>query len=243
MSPAKLAYAAGALDADGCFSIKRIDPTARKATMSQQTMIYQPQVALGQVLPAACRFLKDLFGGGIRIERRRKDNHRDIYRYKVQAKQAAELCKKVVPYLLLKKKQAQTLIDLHECQHDSEFRSPLHWWLQEHPRWQHEPMLTSHEVTDILGYSPDAVYKALYLGQLVSLPVRSNVARPRFPASLILYLKSIRGAGGRYTLPPQYIQYCNKLWDKVRLLNTLGRRGTCVTHRTGYFTQKRGPQV
>ena len=99
------AYLAGCMDCDGCFNIKRKTPYGDGH--------YLPRVSLWQTNPTIPYLLSQEFGGKVK-KLTRKAPAKDIYRWEVTYSKAAALCEAVLPFLRIKKVQAQALLSLGE---------------------------------------------------------------------------------------------------------------------------------
>ena len=99
--PEDLAYAAGFLDGEGCFYA---DLEGRKISVS----------CSNTNLPVI-KWFQEIFGGSVSTDsRRRKDTHRNVYSWKVVARDAWAVCCAVAPYLKEKAAQALLLIGIQQ---------------------------------------------------------------------------------------------------------------------------------
>lgn len=101
-----LAYAAGFLDGEGCFStINKKNAASIRVTVSNTN---RPVLL----------WLKSKFGGCVAPQYKDKSklklNHRPVYIWNVDSNQANILCNIIVPYLKEKAEQALLLIALHQ---------------------------------------------------------------------------------------------------------------------------------
>lgn len=102
----QFAYLAGILDGEGCFAIKKTKPL-----QGRKNPWYSPCISVGMTSEPVIQLLKDTFGGSMRKERARK-GYKPIYRWAVTSKRKAiKVLKKVRPYLIEKKEQADVLFD------------------------------------------------------------------------------------------------------------------------------------
>jgi hypothetical protein len=101
---AVLAYAAGIIDGEGCLRIVKSNPY-------RQDMInphYSVSIQVGMKVRVAVDLLMKLFGGSIYIER---TPHGPLYRWRINSKrQVIVALKKLLPYLLVKKEEAEYLL-------------------------------------------------------------------------------------------------------------------------------------
>lgn len=110
----KLAYTAGLLDGEGCISIGKHTPTSGSPQ-------YQLSVRVSQKDGSAIDFLSGNFGGSVNIQSQSKatfatgDKEKDwIYSWTVEGTKAIFLLKQVLPFLRLKKKQAELAIQFQQ---------------------------------------------------------------------------------------------------------------------------------
>ena len=95
-----LAYAAGFLDGEGCFTVGRH---------------WKITVSCANTNRAVIEWFKATFGGTVsRSSRRRKANHRICWQWCVVSRGADRVCKWVAPYLKEKAPQALLLLSLQQ---------------------------------------------------------------------------------------------------------------------------------
>lgn len=103
MSEVDLAYIAGFLDGEGCFSTQRNSQASIRITVSNT---YKPVLD----------WLQENFGGNVRPHYKNKSkikkNHRPVYVWDIMGKGAEYLCKIIAPFLKEKTEQALLLIGL-----------------------------------------------------------------------------------------------------------------------------------
>jgi hypothetical protein len=95
----ELAYAAGIVDGEGCVTIN----TWRGRT--------RPIVKVAMIHEAPLKHLQTLFGGRIRLSAGRNDR-KDHYIWTIQSKMARECLKQLLPFLLIKNKHAEIILNL-----------------------------------------------------------------------------------------------------------------------------------
>lgn len=98
------AYMAGCMDSDGCFGIK-----LKKWNGYSQ---YVPRVSFGQTSIKVVSLFKQAFGGGIHTIRKTPPA-KDLFMWDVTSTTAACVCTTLLPYLILKSRQAKLLLELH----------------------------------------------------------------------------------------------------------------------------------
>lgn len=95
-----LAYAAGFLDGEGCFTAGRHWKITVTCSNTDRDVI---------------QWFKDTFGGSTTLhDRKRKPNHRTIHSWTVVSRDAMRLCCAVAPFLKVKADQAMGLIALQQ---------------------------------------------------------------------------------------------------------------------------------
>lgn len=115
-----LAYAAGYLDGEGCFSYHN-----------------SVSVVVDNTYPNTLLWLKTLFGGSVVRLNRQDEKWRTAYRYKICGLGAASLCQKVLPFLKEKAEQAKLLIRIRESIPNTESRRQLAAELKKQKRIDH----------------------------------------------------------------------------------------------------------
>lgn len=111
MKKIELAYLAGVMDSDGSFSIA-ID-TWRQRKFGQ-CPAYQEIVAIGQCDKQSMELLQELFGGTIRCQKSSGPNRRPVYYWQASNKVAIIVVRALLPYLRIKRRQAETLLALRK---------------------------------------------------------------------------------------------------------------------------------
>lgn len=235
-----LAYAAGAIDADGCFTIKRTRQRCRENGNCINTQ-YRGRILLGQITPQVPALLKKMFKGSIYLTKPGTENSRPLYRWMVSDKTAYETAKTIIPYLRIKQERASCVIELHELRQKPRVRTAAYWYELEHPNWKSEPMITTKQAADMLGLvSAESISQAISNGTLLSAsPGRHGRSLvPKIPRGLVEILLTLKSRKTKFLSPPQLIDAMQAIWERLRQMNTLGIKGTCVNHRTGAFSPK-----
>ena len=110
VSETELAYAAGIIDGEGCVEIRfnnsKFERHAKGTTSRISVSQAEPRYEL-------LEWLQRKFGGSIFEHNRtdREPTHNKSRKWVTQANQAADFCKLILPYLLLKKRQAELIIE------------------------------------------------------------------------------------------------------------------------------------
>ena len=99
-------WCAGFLDGEGTITIKR---ARRKDTKG---INYQPYVSCGQTVKGeiAMKRLQEIFGGSLYYYRQ-KGQREDTVQWAVASQKAKKCVEQIIPYLILKKKQAELLLE------------------------------------------------------------------------------------------------------------------------------------
>ena len=111
-----LAYVAGIVDGEGCISIiKHRDSDCRRGYYFHLT------VNVSNTNEWLIAWLKFAFGG--HTHTRKKGNYRPLYQWFIDASQAFKFLKLILPYLRIKKPQAELAIEFHKARERR--RNPL----------------------------------------------------------------------------------------------------------------------
>ena len=105
ISDRDLAYAAGIVDGEGCISI-----VALRTGVRAHGVDYSLLFVVRMIDPSAVFFLKEMFGGGLSVQKN-KPPRRPIYNWGLSTKPASRALKLLLPYLRVKKKQAELAIE------------------------------------------------------------------------------------------------------------------------------------
>lgn len=104
----ELAYIAGIIDSDGYVGIVKNGETRRKKI----TFNFRPTITITQVQPEAIGFIQEKIGGKFGINKQLKNsNWKNQYRWGLyNRKEIKEFLEKILPYLKIKKRQAEMVI-------------------------------------------------------------------------------------------------------------------------------------
>lgn len=108
----KIIWAAGFLDGEGCFQIKRI-----RYQLDKNKLYYQPYICCGQSEKgmSAIKELQKIFGGGNHLyKHKQKKNALNTITWAVASKKAVDCATKLYPHLVLKQKQAGIIIKFYK---------------------------------------------------------------------------------------------------------------------------------
>lgn len=111
MNKFELAYLAGVMDSDGCFTMKRNTYSVRILKDSKSPS-YNERVCIKQTAPEAIDLIHQLFGGYKSIQKPNVKNGKPLYSLEIRHQKAHEFIKAVYPYLRIKKRQAEILLEL-----------------------------------------------------------------------------------------------------------------------------------
>lgn len=106
-----LAYLAGVIDSDGTIGIK-INTWRSRQTGEQLT--YSERVHIRQVTREAIDLLAETFGGNVGIEDPHSKRGKPLYRWGVTDGRAVEVITALLPYLRIKRRQAENCLALRE---------------------------------------------------------------------------------------------------------------------------------
>lgn len=106
-----LAYLAGAIDADGHISIQRTRKNVKKNTCGP-VIYYYPKFGLTQITDAVPNLLRDTFGGNVYNHQPKNPKHQLWYIYQSSNSSGCEYLSLLLPYLRIKRRQAELAISL-----------------------------------------------------------------------------------------------------------------------------------
>lgn len=212
------AYIAGCLDCDGTFYLKEHRP-------GEST---HPRVWLGQVTKSVPDWLYDKFGGCHYILYR-DPPRRNMNMWSVTDSKAVAICIICLPYLRIKKRRAEILIEAWELNHNMRYKNYAYWYGLEHPNWREEPLMTTEEVCMLLWYKDrDRVTQAIRGGRLLALPNLNGRVPKRVPSGLVRWLQELRieaqrrGKSKLSGRPPQLNELQGWLCEELHVLNKRG---------------------
>lgn len=118
MNKIDLAYLAGVIDSDGTIGIKRNTYSMRVVGDSTQPT-YSERICVKQVEPHAINLLRETFGGTLYYGKPGAKKGRRLYVWQVTDKKAFAALTAMLPFLRIKRKQAQACIDLRKIKEAS----------------------------------------------------------------------------------------------------------------------------
>jgi len=110
MKRTDLAYIAGIVDGEGYIGIQS---DGKKAKHGKQNL--RLRVTVTNTSEWLCQYLKFSFGGGKITLRTRSPNHRPCWQWQLEYQKAADFLRLILPYLHLKKPQAELAIKFQEA--------------------------------------------------------------------------------------------------------------------------------
>lgn len=231
-----LAYLAGCMDSDGSFGIKRSTYHMRvRGDATQAT--YSERIDLRQVTPQVPHLLKETFGGYVLAEKPGTSNSKPGFAYHATDLNASKACALLLPYLRIKQRQAEIILELRETK-QAKYWQNSYWFQQEYPNWRELEMITRSEAAELMGCKPEIISQAIGNGNIIALPWdHTGIPKPRIPRLLIERLASVpRGKGGTYPRPTELMAWRTRLYQQIKELNKVGVNGTPLYHLTGPYT-------
>lgn len=103
-------YLAGFIDGEGCLTISKQNRGGHHISPE-----YKIKCIVNHTNLDILKVYKNIFGGEIYIVKLKEGrNHKKQHQWIISNKVAYDFCKKIIKYLILKKKNAQLLIDFYE---------------------------------------------------------------------------------------------------------------------------------
>lgn len=113
MKQTDIAYIAGVMDSDGYFTIRK-STYHKRIIKDSKNAHYFEKCGIKQVQPYAVQFIHKHFGGYYSIEKPNCKNGKPLYSVQLTNKIANKFIIIILPYLHIKRKQAQILIKLRK---------------------------------------------------------------------------------------------------------------------------------
>jgi len=118
MNKLELAYLAGILDGEGCITLAKVYRKDNRNKNPQYKEEYWGQVAIGwKDIPKQTEFLDELkekFGGYKALFKANNNHQCDWCYWRLTSNKSSEFLKKILPYLRVKKRQAEIVIRMHD---------------------------------------------------------------------------------------------------------------------------------
>jgi hypothetical protein len=106
----QLAYLAGLIDGEGCIGL-------HIATNNPQRRInprFQCSLVVTNTHKELLEQLQAVFGGNIFPRKKQKEHHKQCWKWDAQDLGAYEVCKAVLPYLVIKRRQAEAVVKFYD---------------------------------------------------------------------------------------------------------------------------------
>lgn len=116
--PLKLAYLAGIVDGEGCLCIYRVNPAKYNR---YQNPCFRSSLTISNTRKELFNWIEEHFGNLNHSKKHRRSifkkhsqHERWIYEWTVQGNRLVDLCNQLLPYLVLKKRQAELMIEFRK---------------------------------------------------------------------------------------------------------------------------------
>jgi len=143
MNELDFAYLAGAMDADGYFTIKRHTYGIRVVKDSKNPS-YSERTGIKQTCDIIPKMIHKRYGGYLSTQKPNTPNGKLLYSIELGHKKAIAFLKDIFPHLKIKKRQAEILFELRESKEKP--RTETHESLQKN-RWGKEMIFKKHSVS------------------------------------------------------------------------------------------------
>ena len=127
MNEIDLAYTAGIIDGEGCICLSLVKEKNIRGRRQRLT------VSVGNTDKRLTLWLKNMFGGHSVLQSRTRNN-KDYYQWRVSSKKASFFLSLILPYLKLKRRQAELGIEFQEPIYQGRRIDDNTWGLQEAQR-------------------------------------------------------------------------------------------------------------
>lgn len=172
-----LAYAAGVVDSDGYIGVHR-STYAQRVRADATQAVYMPRVQVKQVTPQAIDLLADMFGGHRYDGKPTTGKGRPLLVWSVHSRMAGDVCRTLLPYLRIKRAQAENAVRVCEIN-----ASPDRRRFELPAVDPDEPMVTMAEAARRLGKSYGTVIQSVRHGNVPHL--RLGVRKVLIPESYL----------------------------------------------------------
>ena len=163
LDPLDLAYAAGVVDSDGYIGVHRSDYAMRVRGDAGQA-VYMPRVTVKQVTPQAVTLLHEMFGGHFLEGKPTAKKGRPLISWNVHSAMAVSVCESLLPYLRIKRAQAENAILLGGLNSGANRRG---WELPEVD--PDEPLVPLLEAAKRAGRSAAVAYQSTHIGNIPTI--------------------------------------------------------------------------
>jgi hypothetical protein len=114
MKQTDIAYIAGLVDGEGYIGIRKT--TVRKDCFNHS---YHARIQIRMVDEPAIKFITDTLGGNYYREKPHCNNGKPLFCYQSSDKKAEHILQTILPYLKVKKRSAETVLQLRKLQRES----------------------------------------------------------------------------------------------------------------------------
>jgi len=221
LSETDKAYLAGVIDSDGYISI-RMSTYGKRKRADTHNPVFSERIGLKQVQPQAVLLFHDAFAGSRSLQKPTAKRGKPLYGWEATCRQAAKALRILLPYLRIKRAQADIALRLRDSKDTSAMRTHAYWWEEA----EDEEWLPVAEGNEIMGYAQGGIEQAIRLGTVPSKRVDTGQAgwpRVYVPRSFCEYYGALRRAGRNRSRPPQLIAHQTALLQEVRALNDTRR--------------------
>lgn len=107
----QIIYLAGLMDGESYIGIKR------SQSKHQVSTLYQERIQVRMTEPQGLDLIKEVFGGSYYKEKPHSAKGRPLYCYQASDRQAAKILVAILPYLRIKKRIAEAVLEFHRLRH------------------------------------------------------------------------------------------------------------------------------
>ncbi len=211
--PLILSYLAGVIDSDGCIRVKKSTYAMRVRKDATQA-VYAEQIMCKQVEPHAVELLHATFGGYRSVCDPTAKRGRPLHSWNIHSRSAGEALKALVPYLRIKRAQAENALALRAL-----IGQGRRWEVP--PIVDGEPMVTATEFAALAGAKQITILQACRLKSIPSV----RVGRSRLvPLSFLAAYKARMACGGRAPRAATVTEKMERCAIRSKELNRVGIR-------------------
>ena len=109
----KIIYCAGIVDGEGYVAIKKT-----KYARHCPSPTYHERIQIRMINEEAINLFKEVFGGNYYYEKPHCKNGKPLYCYQASDLIAYKICKRLLPYLIIKKDNAERIMKLRESKYN-----------------------------------------------------------------------------------------------------------------------------
>ena len=141
-----LAYLAGAIDADGYFTIRKRLVTTQEL---KQVAVFSLIMGLKQISDTVPILLKKTFGGHI-VHIKARKRKKALWTWQTTHRAAYNAARQLIFYLQIKRQQAYLFLEFQKTK-ESKYQKFAFWYEHKHPNWRNEKMVSIQEARKILS--------------------------------------------------------------------------------------------